>query len=115
MGAPQGDCSKAQSPSFILVFIIFAGILRVRPEGNFEQADLQGWQEDMATLEAQLGEYQQWLSDVMLKKARANNQLPAAIYADNLKAYGVRSTPQELIQNAQYSYQFIRSEMKALA
>ncbi|MBE9540251.1 MAG: DUF885 domain-containing protein, partial [Proteobacteria bacterium] len=60
-------------------------------------------------------QYETWLKDVMLKKARPDNQLPPAVYADNLKGYGVRATPQELIKEAQYSYQFIRSEMKALA
>lgn len=106
VGPYRGEMEQdlANAPRFI------AGIRAL-----FEQADLQGWQEDVATLEVQLSEYQLWLSDVMLSKARVNSQLPAAVYADNLKGYGVRSTPQELIQNAQYSYQFIRSEMKALA
>ena len=51
----------------------------------------------------------------MLPRARDNNQLPAAVYANNLKNFGVRSTPEQLIEEAQYGYQFIRSEMKALA
>jgi len=51
----------------------------------------------------------------MLPRARDNNQLPAEVYANNLKNFGVRATPEELIEEAQYGYQFIRSEMKALA
>jgi uncharacterized protein (DUF885 family) len=51
----------------------------------------------------------------MLPRARQNNQLPADVYANNLKNFGVRATPEELIAEAQYGYQFIRSEMKALA
>ena len=81
----------------------------------FERAQLTGWEEDFALLEQQLADYADWLSEEMLPRARDNNQLPAAVYANNLKNFGVRATPEELIEEAQYSYQFIRSEMKALA
>jgi len=94
----------ANAPRFI------AGMREV-----FEQAGIDGWQQDLALLEQQLAAYETWLKGVMLKKARPDNQLPPAVYADNLKGYGVRATPEELIKEAQYSYQFIRSEMKALA
>jgi hypothetical protein len=81
----------------------------------FERAGLDGWEEDFALLEEQLANYQQWLGDVLLPKARTDNQLPDVVYANNLKSFGVHATPQELIAKAQYSYQLIRSEMKALA
>jgi uncharacterized protein (DUF885 family) len=81
----------------------------------FERAGLDGWEEEFAKLELQLEDYAEWLNDEILPRARANNQLPAEVYANNLKNYGVRATPEELISKALYSYQFIRSEMKALA
>ena len=81
----------------------------------FERAELVGWEDDFAQLESQLADYSSWLQESMLPRARAGNQLPAEVYADNLKNYGVRATPDELIAEAQYAYQFIRSEMKALA
>lgn len=81
----------------------------------FERAELEGWQENFAALESQLNEYKTWVEEVLLPKAREDNQLPLAVYTDNLKGYGVRATPEALISEAQYSYQFIRSEMKALA
>ena len=81
----------------------------------FERAELQGWEEEFAKLEFQLADYAEWLSQEMLPRARPDNQLPAEVYANNLKTYGVRATPEELIAEALYSYQFIRSEMKALA
>jgi hypothetical protein len=83
--------------------------------GMFERVDLAGWQDEFAKLEEQLTEYSTWVSEEMLPRARPNNQLPAEVYANNLKNYGVRATPEELIAEAQYGYQFIRSEMKALA
>jgi hypothetical protein len=81
----------------------------------FVRAELIGWEEEFAILELQLADYAAWLEAEMLPKARANNQLPPEVYANNLKNYGVRATPGELIAEAQYSYQLIRSEMKALA
>jgi len=91
----------------------------------FERVDLAGWQDEFTKLEDQLTEYSEWVSEEMLPRARQNNQLPAEVYANNLKNFGVRATPEELIaeaqygyqfiRRAQYGYQFIRSEMKALA
>ncbi|RLA28860.1 MAG: DUF885 domain-containing protein [Gammaproteobacteria bacterium] len=81
----------------------------------FERVDLAGWQDEFSKLEDQLTEYSEWVSEEMLPRARQNNQLPAEVYANNLKNFGVRATPEELIAEAQYGYQFIRSEMKALA
>ena len=81
----------------------------------FERTELAGWEEDFALLEQQLADYANWLKEEMLPRARNNNQLPAEVYANNLKNFGVRATPEELIEEAQYGYQFIRSEMKALA
>ncbi|MFT6275781.1 MAG: hypothetical protein ACJAZ0_001884 [Halioglobus sp.] len=81
----------------------------------FERAGIDGWQADFEILEQQLADYLQWIRDVVLALSRADNQLPAAVYSDNLKAYGVRAVPEQLIADAQYSYQLIRGEMKALA
>ena len=81
----------------------------------FARAEVSDWEGEFAILELQLADYTEWLEAEMLPRAREGNQLPAEVYANNLKNYGVRATPEELIAEAQYSYQFIRSEMKALA
>ncbi len=81
----------------------------------FEAAGLEGWQEDFATLEAQLQGYTAWLHKTIVPRARKVSTLPAAVYADNLKNFGVHAAPADLISQAQSGYQFIRSEMKALA
>jgi len=106
LGPYRGEVEKdlADAPRFV------AGVKQM-----FERAGLQGWEEDFATLEAQLDDYAAWLEEEMLPRARDDNQLPAEVYADNLKNFGVRATPEELISQAQYAYQFIRSEMKSLA
>ena len=81
----------------------------------FERAQLTGWEDEFARLEDQLADYASWLEAEMLPRTRSDNQLPPEVYANNLKSYGVRATPEELISQATYAYQFIRSEMKALA
>lgn len=81
----------------------------------FETAGLEGWQADLDILEGQLAAYRQWLEQDLLPKARPTPRLPPAVYADSLKNYGVRLAPEELIEQGQYSYQLLRSEMKALA
>ena len=81
----------------------------------FERAQLTGWEDEFAKLEAQLADHASWVEQDMMPRARPDNQLPAELYAINLKNFGVRDTPEELIKQAQYGYQFIRSEMKSLA
>jgi uncharacterized protein (DUF885 family) len=51
----------------------------------------------------------------LLPRARPESRLPAEIYANNLRHYGVRATPEQLIAMGQYGYQLIRNEMEALA
>lgn len=80
-----------------------------------QSSGLEDWEQDFTLLEQQLGDYAKWLEREMEPRTREGNLLPAEIYADNLKNYGVYAEPEELISLAQYSYQLLRSEMKALA
>jgi hypothetical protein len=81
----------------------------------FEASGLENWEVGYSLLEEQLNAYQTWVEGDLLPRARQDNQLPEEIYANNLKNFGVRASPEELIATGQYAYQFIRSEMKALA
>ena len=80
-----------------------------------ESSSLAGWEDDFATLEAQLREYTDWLRREMLPRSRASNLLPAPVYANNLKNVGVRATPEALIEQGTAAYQSLRVEMRALA
>jgi hypothetical protein len=82
---------------------------------KFEESGLEGWEEDMAVLEGQLNEYTDWVRAEIVPRARQDHRLPAEIYADNLKNFGVRSTPEELIRTAQFGFQEIRAQMKSVA
>jgi hypothetical protein len=77
--------------------------------------DLQGWQEPVATLAAQLRDYNEWVREEILPRARDDFRLPPAMYADALRNWGVDAAPEDLIRMATQGYMDIRNEMTALA
>jgi hypothetical protein len=83
--------------------------------GLFEASGLEDWQEDLEVLQGQLAAYAEWLREEMLPRARENHQLPAELYADNLKSFGVREAPEDLIRDAQFGFQEIKAEMRSVA
>jgi uncharacterized protein (DUF885 family) len=84
-------------------------------EQTFSSSGLEGWQDDLAVLQQQLLEYAHWVRKEILPRARDDHRLPADIYANNLKGFGVRSEPEELIRTAQFGFQEIRGQMRSLA
>ena len=80
-----------------------------------EGTDLSGWQPAYDALAAQLDEYSQWLRDEVLPRSREDFRMPAPLYADALKNWGVDDTPQQLIQTATQGYMDIRNEMEVIA
>jgi hypothetical protein len=82
---------------------------------SFEQSGLAGWQEDHARLVRQMEEHAQWMRGELLPRARTTNRLPPEIYADNLRNFGVKAEPQELIQNALIGYMQARYELDSTA
>jgi uncharacterized protein (DUF885 family) len=80
-----------------------------------ESSGLKGWQKDMQTLRSQFDEYGKWVTATVLPRARKTNQLPAELYADLLKRFGVDMDPHEIMARALASYQQSRSEMEPLA
>ncbi|MDX1460759.1 MAG: DUF885 domain-containing protein [Xanthomonadales bacterium] len=81
----------------------------------FEASGLDGWEDDLALLTEQLEGYAAWLEAEMLPRARTDHRLPEEIYADNLKNFGVRAEPEDLIRDAQFGYQEIKSQMRSVA
>lgn len=84
-------------------------------EKLFAGSGLAGWQAPMAQLRQQLVAYDDWVRQEVLPRARAEHQLPPALYADNLKQVGVDVEPDELIRRAQLSFVEIQNEMRSLA
>lgn len=84
-------------------------------EQLLKESGLKGWQRDMKTLRKQFAEYDAWVRATVLPRARQTNQLPPALYADNLKNFGVDMSPQELMERALSSYVQTRDEMAVTA
>jgi hypothetical protein len=84
-------------------------------EGLLKKSGLKGWQKDMRTLRRQVDEYGAWVRSTVLPRARKSSQLPAEVYADNLKQFGVETDPRELIERATASFVQTRGEMDSLA
>jgi hypothetical protein len=80
-----------------------------------EESGLKGWQKDMQALRKQFGDYSQWANQTVMPRARKSSQLPAELYADNLKRFGVQMDPREIMARALASYQQTRSEIEPLA
>jgi uncharacterized protein (DUF885 family) len=77
--------------------------------------DLQGWEGTYETLAGQMRDYSDWVRAEILPRARDDYRLPAAMYQDALKNWGVDATPEQLIEQATKGYMDIRNEMEALA
>jgi hypothetical protein len=81
----------------------------------FEASGLEGYQQDLDVLLAQLDDYADWLKVEIAPRVRQDHRLPAELYADNLKNYGVREDPETLIRDAQFGFQEIKSQMRSVA
>lgn len=81
----------------------------------FAKDGLTGWEADFAVLSKQLRDYDDWLRQNVLPRARTEVRLPAAVYADQLKQVGVDIGPEELIERASFDFMEVRDEMQVLA
>ena len=77
--------------------------------------DLQGWEATYETLAGQLRDYNDWVRAEILPRARDDYRLPAVIYENSLRNWGVDASPEDLIEQATKGYMDIRNEMEALA
>jgi uncharacterized protein (DUF885 family) len=84
-------------------------------EALLKESGLKGWQKDLAILRRQIDEYGTWVRATVLPQARKTSQLPAELYADNLKQFGVEMDPRELIDRAMANYGQTRSEIETVA
>jgi uncharacterized protein (DUF885 family) len=84
-------------------------------EDLLEQSGFKGWQKDLRTLRSQFDDYAKWVRSAVLPRARKTNRLPAELYADNLKNFGVDMDPHEVMQRALASYGQTRGELESVA
>jgi uncharacterized protein (DUF885 family) len=76
---------------------------------------LVGWEPRYTLLEKQLTGYTDWLRSQLLPRARQDHRLPAEVYDNNLRQYGVDIPAQELIARALTSFAEIRNQMNITA
>jgi hypothetical protein len=81
----------------------------------FTKSGLTGWEDDLAVLEKQLAAHADWVRNELMPHARQTNRLPAEIYADNLRNFGVKADPEALIDDSLRSFVQTREEMQTLA
>ncbi|MTV55960.1 DUF885 family protein [Massilia buxea] len=79
------------------------------------KSEVKGWEPAFAALEKQLAAYEKDVRAQILPRARADHRLPAELYADNLRQFGVDIPPQELVAKALTSFAEIRNQMNITA
>ena len=84
-------------------------------EKLFDDFKIDGWREPFAALKQQLGEYQQFVREEVLPKARTDFRLPVDLYALALEQVGVTRQPEPLAAMARQAFVEIQGEMQRLA
>ena len=79
------------------------------------KSGLKGWEAPFGKLEQQLSAYNAWLKTDVLARARSDHRLPAEVYANKLRDYGVDVSPRELMAKALTSFAEIRNQMQITA
>ncbi len=80
-----------------------------------EKYKLTGWQEPYATLKKQLVDYDEWVRETVLPKARTDFRLPREKYELALESYGIDIPPEQIAAMAHQAFTEIQGEMKGTA
>jgi hypothetical protein len=80
-----------------------------------EKYKIAGYQEAYAKLKDQLNEYNTFLKNEVLPKARADFRLPPELYRINLDQVGADYPPEELVRVAHQGFDEIQRDMQRLA
>ncbi len=81
----------------------------------FQKFEITGWEEAHDRLRKQIERYEVFLREELLPRARTDFQLPAELYAVNLKGYGVDLPVGELVSRAKVAFREIQNEMQSIA
>ncbi|MBF5044560.1 DUF885 domain-containing protein [Aggregicoccus sp. 17bor-14] len=81
----------------------------------FERYGLQGYQEPLAKLKAQLAAYDGFVRTELLPRARTDFRLPPEVYAQNLERIGVDLPPEQLMAQAHQAYAELQAQMQTVA
>jgi uncharacterized protein (DUF885 family) len=81
----------------------------------FEKYKIDGYQEPYAKLKQQLTDYNAWVKQEILPKARTDFRLPPELYAFSLEMFGVDIPPAQLTAMAHKAFAEYQGEMQQLA
>jgi uncharacterized protein (DUF885 family) len=81
----------------------------------FAKYKIAGADAALAAMDTQLHDYAAWARGTVLPEARPTTQLPAELYAYQLKQFGIDIDPQLLIRRAQVEFMETRAAMRQLA
>lgn len=81
----------------------------------FAKYKIEGADEALAAMDAQLGDYADWMKKDVLPTARTDTRLPPELYAFQLKQVGIDISPEQLIQRAQLEFMETRNAMQQIA
>ncbi len=80
-----------------------------------EKYKLTGWQEPYSTLKRQLVDYDEWVRETVLPKARPDFRMPREKYELALQNYGIDIPPDQIAVMAHQAFTEIQGEMKGIA
>jgi Bacterial protein of unknown function (DUF885) len=81
----------------------------------FEKYKIEGYQEPFAKLKQQLTDYNAWVKQEILPKARTDFRLPPEEYAFSLEQFGVDIPPDQLAAMAHKAFAEYQQEMQEIA
>jgi uncharacterized protein (DUF885 family) len=81
----------------------------------FGKYGLKGWEPAYAKLKAQLSDYDTWVRENILPKARSDYRMPAERYALAFEEYGIDLPPAKIASMAHAAFSQYQSEMAPLA
>jgi uncharacterized protein (DUF885 family) len=81
----------------------------------FEKYKIDGYQEPYAKLKQQLADYNAWVKQEILPKARTDFRLPPELYTFSLEQYGIDIPPAQLTAMAHQAFTDYQAEMQIIA
>nr|WP_314543743.1 DUF885 domain-containing protein [uncultured Massilia sp.] len=84
-------------------------------EELFKKAGIEGWEADFAALKSQVADYDGWVKERIVPRARKEVRLPEALYVNRLANVGVDIAPEQMIERAGFDFQEVRDEMQVVA
>ena len=81
----------------------------------FQKYEIKGFEKDYEKLLEQVESYETYIRETILPKVRTDFRLPEAIYASNLKDFGVDMPIEELQRRANVAFKELQTQMQVLA